>query len=116
MGSLSGSAMLDCGLLLLLAERPDHGYSLRDRLEKFGLHIHDEPGVLYRRLHVLERRGLIEHCLHRSSRGPTRKVYSATAVGMAELDNQASSLRDTFGIIRQWLIAHSDLIADDVDR
>ncbi|MBF6066119.1 PadR family transcriptional regulator [Nocardia terpenica] len=109
MASFSGSRMLDSSLLLLLAERPDHGYSLRNRLEHLGLDFHGEPGALYRRLHVLERRGLVEHRVDHSHNGRKKKVYSTTVAGIAELGSWASSLQGTLEIIQQWLAAHASL-------
>ncbi|MGW5324428.1 helix-turn-helix transcriptional regulator, partial [Rhodococcus pyridinivorans] len=61
--SVTSANLIDASLLMLVAERPDHGYALLDRLQIFGLELGDDLGVLYRRLHSLERRGLVEHQL-----------------------------------------------------
>jgi DNA-binding PadR family transcriptional regulator len=106
----TGSNLLDGSLLMLLAEQPDHGYALLDRLHIFGLDLGDDLGALYRRLHSLERRGLVEHYSSRSNKGPNRKVYRTTPVGTAALREWASSLRATHNAITRWLDAHTDLL------
>ncbi|WP_194814214.1 PadR family transcriptional regulator [Nocardia sp. XZ_19_385] len=103
------SHIVDGALLLLLAERADHGYSLLSRLEGLGIRVLDGPGALYRRLHALERKGLVVHEVGRSDKGPRRKIYTTTPLGSAALNERAISLRDARNTIDQWLHLHSNL-------
>lgn len=74
-------------ILLLLAERPCHGYELMSRLEEFGLGPGAmDPSVLYRLLRMMEREGLAVSSLDDSGSGPARKVYSLTPEGREVLD------------------------------
>ncbi|MGW5341329.1 PadR family transcriptional regulator [Rhodococcus pyridinivorans] len=108
--SVTSANLIDASLLMLVAERPDHGYALLDRLQIFGMELGDDLGVLYRRLHSLERRGLVEHQLSRSNKGPRRKVYQATPLGVRALHDWACSLRATHEAITHWLDANVALL------
>ncbi|HYZ57209.1 MAG TPA: helix-turn-helix transcriptional regulator [Streptosporangiaceae bacterium] len=71
-------------LLLLIHERPDHGYDLIDRLpclEVTGV----EPGHVYKMLRNLERRRLVASAWVTSPAGPARRQYELTALGKTEL-------------------------------
>jgi PadR family transcriptional regulator PadR len=78
-------------LLLLIAERPDHGYDLVERLERFGFDGSD-PGHVYRALRGLESRGLVRSAWRPSAVGPARRVYELTPQGEAELHLKARDL------------------------
>lgn len=68
-------------LLLLLSERPAHGYELIDRLGKdFGLTSVD-PGGVYRNLGRMEADGLLESGWETAGPGPARKTYRVTPEG-----------------------------------
>ena len=67
-------------LLLLLRERPDHGYELVDRLRILGLADGDSASI-YRTLRGLERNGLVRSVWRPSSTGPARRTYSLTGEG-----------------------------------
>lgn len=78
-------------LLLLIHERPGHGYELMERLGALG--VRDvEPGQVYRALRALER----EHCLVSvwvtSPTGPARRRYELTPEGLASLHGWAAQL------------------------
>jgi DNA-binding PadR family transcriptional regulator len=83
--------MHDCGcnylqacLLLLIAERPDHGYDLATRLAGCGLEMVDPPST-YRALRTLERECLVASEWAPSAGGPARRVYRLTTAGEAAL-------------------------------
>lgn len=100
-------ARCDCGegmprrfvrpfVLLLLAERPSHGYELAGSLKEFspeGLNV--EPSILYRMLRQMKEEGLATSSLDDSGSGPARKVYELTSEGREALDLWASSLEGT---------------------
>jgi poly-beta-hydroxybutyrate-responsive repressor len=91
--------MHECGcnylracLLLLIAERADHGYDLATRLTDFGLDALDTPGT-YRALRGLERDGMVASVWMRSVGGPARRVYRLTTAGEAALVTSGEELR-----------------------
>jgi DNA-binding PadR family transcriptional regulator len=77
-------------LLLLLAERPNHGYELIRLLEDRFLGLYTpSAGTIYPRLAALEEEGLVEH-----DEIEGRKVYRLTDAGRAELEVHRHELRD----------------------
>ncbi|ACZ00102.1 MULTISPECIES: PadR family transcriptional regulator [Thermomonospora] len=73
-------------LLLLIFERPGHGYELIERLE--GLGAEDvEPAHVYRVLRGLERKRLVASSWVPSDSGPARRRYELTPDGAAELES-----------------------------
>ncbi|MFG1791899.1 PadR family transcriptional regulator [Nocardia sp. NPDC049149] len=105
-----GASLIDGSILMLLVERPDHGYALLERLQVFGIEMNGEPGALYRRLHSLERKGLVEHSSIASIKGPPKKVYAATALGVVALRDWVSSVTDAHCAVERWLDAHEALL------
>lgn len=78
-------------LLLLLAEKPRHGYRLVDAFLGLGLGPIDRPSV-YRALADLEKDGFITHEVMASIAGSSRHVYSVTDDGLAALRSWTSVL------------------------
>jgi DNA-binding PadR family transcriptional regulator len=77
-------------LLLLLAERPCHGYELIRHMEDRFLGLYTpSAGTIYPRLAALEEEGLVEH-----EEIEGRKVYRLTEAGRAELEVHRHELRD----------------------
>jgi DNA-binding PadR family transcriptional regulator len=108
--SATSSNLIDGSLLMLLMERPDHAYTLLDRVEGLGLDLGSDLRILYRRLHSLEQRGLIEHRSTNSNKGPQRKVYRTTQSGARAVHDWATSLRFTYAALTHWLDGHSGLL------
>lgn len=79
--------MIPTASLLLLASRPDHGYSLVQRLKAAGFW-HAQAGSVYSQLRAMESRGLISASWDTESSGPPRKVFSVTALGREALERQ----------------------------
>ncbi len=68
-------------VLLLLAERPSHGYELADRVRGFGFP-DSTPNSLYRELRRLEEAGFVSSSWQADqTRGPARRVYRLTGPG-----------------------------------
>ena len=70
-------------ILIILSERPLHGYGLVERLSEmpmFGGHKPDGAGV-YRFLKTMEAKGLVASQWDTSQRGPARRSYEITAAG-----------------------------------
>ena len=83
---------MEPGLLLLLRERPAHGYELVSGLRELlpGDDV-DMPG-LYRVLRALEADGLVESEWHADAPGPARRTYRLTDEGRTLLDAWAGAL------------------------
>lgn len=75
-------------LLLLIAESPNHGYELMDRLGDMGLGPIDS-GAVYRALRSLNRSGLVQSWWEASASGPTRRRYRISPAGMDNLGARA---------------------------
>jgi PadR family transcriptional regulator PadR len=97
---------LQCCVLLLLRERPAHGYELLDRLKPFGI-ADGDPGNLYRRLRSLETQGMVRSEWETSGAGPRRRTYSLTARGDARLRAWAASLAETRRLLDYYLERHA---------
>lgn len=78
------SALLHPFLLLLIYERPGHGYDLIDRLEALGMP-DVEPGHVYRVLRGLERDRSLVSSWETDEAGPARRRYELTAKGGNDL-------------------------------
>jgi len=80
-------------LLLLLRERPAHGYDLLERLPELTGEARVEMGNLYRLLRGLEEEGLVSSEWDASSAGPAKRRYALTADGERLLDHWVEALR-----------------------
>jgi PadR family transcriptional regulator PadR len=80
-------------VLLLLAERPSHGYELADSLEGLLKEGKVDFGNLYRLLRSLEAEDLVRSSWSDEVPGPLKRTYELTREGAALLDAWAGSLR-----------------------
>jgi PadR family transcriptional regulator PadR len=79
-------------VLLLLRERPAHGYELLEQLpELTGERV--DMGNLYRFLRLLEAESLVSSEWDDEAPGPSKRVYELTDEGRTLLDEWASALR-----------------------
>ncbi|MFJ8577908.1 helix-turn-helix transcriptional regulator [Micromonospora sp. NPDC093277] len=84
-------SLLSPFLLLLILERPGHGYDLIERLETMG--VSDvEPGHVYRVLRGLERDRSVTSAWETDRTGPARRCYTLTAQGHDDLRSWATHL------------------------
>jgi poly-beta-hydroxybutyrate-responsive repressor len=90
-------------LLLLLRERPLHGYELLDRLPELGVEGRVDIGNLYRLLRALEGEGLVASEWSDELPGPARRTYELTDEGRRVLDTWAEALRRAQGAIGTFL-------------
>jgi PadR family transcriptional regulator, regulatory protein PadR len=93
-------------LLLLLAESPEHGYGLLDRLRLLCGSDNDASGV-YRALRNLEHQGLVCSSWSTSTPGPARRMYRLTPQGSEALAESVDSLRVTRSAIDAVLSRHA---------
>src|SRR5215475_3242036 len=92
MADLEPRNFLQPCLLLLLAERADHGYELASRMRP----LHDgegDSGGVYRALRGMEKHGLVRSEWRTSDVGPARRTYHITAAGLALLAHQVQELQ-----------------------
>jgi PadR family transcriptional regulator, regulatory protein PadR len=80
-------------LLLLLRERPMHGYELIERLpEVAGGETQVDVGNLYRILRALEEEGIVKSEWSAELPGPAKRTYELTDEGRRLLDRWAEAL------------------------
>jgi poly-beta-hydroxybutyrate-responsive repressor len=79
-------------VLLLLRDRPAHGYELLDQLAELLPGERVDMGNLYRVLRALEEDGLVSSEWDESSPGPAKRVYRLTPAGGAVLANWVAAL------------------------
>jgi poly-beta-hydroxybutyrate-responsive repressor len=80
-------------LLLLLRERPLHGYELLERIPELGIEGRVDIGNLYRLLRALEDEGLVSSEWSAELPGPAKRTYELTDEGRRLLDRWAEALR-----------------------
>lgn len=80
-------------ILLLLRERPAHGYDLLERLPELTGEQRVEMGNLYRLLRALEEEGLVSSEWDERSPGPAKRRYAISEHGRALLDQWVEALR-----------------------
>ena len=80
-------------LLLLLRERPAHGYELLEQLPSLTGEARVDMGNLYRVLRALEEDGLVTSRWEAGEPGPAKRIYDLTAAGRRLLDEWADALR-----------------------
>lgn len=86
-------ALMTAQVLLLLAERPRHGYELADALRAMRFE-HVTTSVVYRELARLEDARLVVSFWESSqARGPARHMYELTPEGRADLELCAADVR-----------------------
>ncbi|HHC09024.1 MAG TPA: PadR family transcriptional regulator [Actinobacteria bacterium] len=95
-------------LLVLIAERPSHGYDLMERLSELGLPRPD-PGSLYRTLRGLERDRLVTSAWVDSASGPPRRTYRLSDEGRDWLHVLAGAHRETRKILDRFLERYEGL-------
>ena len=91
-------------LLLLLRERPMHGYELIERLpEVTGAETRVDVGNLYRILRALEEDGIVSSEWNAELPGPAKRTYELTPAGRRLLDRWAEALRGAQAVIAGFL-------------
>jgi len=80
-------------LLLLLKQKPSHGYELMERLGADEQAPDVDPGLLYRTLRQLEEDGLVRSTWDTEGAGPARRLYELTPEGVEHLHAWAIEVR-----------------------
>jgi PadR family transcriptional regulator PadR len=85
---------LDLLILTIVANEPQHGYAIAQRLRQISREvIQVRQGSLYPALHRLEHRGLLAPEWRPSETGRDAKYYRLTKAGRAQLDTERDSWR-----------------------
>jgi PadR family transcriptional regulator, regulatory protein PadR len=91
-------------LLLLLRERPRHGYELLEGVPELAAEERRvDLGNLYRVLRALEDEGVVTSRWEAGVPGPAKRVYELTDAGRALLDEWAAALGRTQASISAFL-------------
>src|ERR1043166_8609902 len=90
-------------LLLLLRERPLHGYELIERLPEVAGEGRVDVGNLYRLLRALEAEGLVTSEWSAGPPGPAKRTYELTDEGRRLLDRWAEALRTSQVVVQSFL-------------
>lgn len=83
---------IEPALLLLLRDRPAHGYELAESLAELIPGRRVDLGNLYRTLRALEARGLVSSEWDAEAPGPAKRRYELTEAGHKLLGEWAASL------------------------
>jgi PadR family transcriptional regulator len=90
-------------LLLLLSERPAHGYELLEQLAELTGERRIDMGNLYRVLRALEEDGVVTSEWQDDAPGPTKRIYELTDDGRQLLDGWAEALRTNQELVSSFL-------------
>ena len=90
-------------LLLLLRDRPAHGYELVDSLAELMPGQRIDMGNLYRTLRALEAEGLVASEWDAEAPGPAKRRYELTAAGGRLLEQWATALSTARDRIESFL-------------
>src|SRR5438132_10454822 len=90
-------------LLLLLRERPLHGYELLERVSELGVEGGVDVGNVYRLLRSLEEEGIVGSEWNRELPGPAKRTYELTTAGRRVLDRWAEALGRAETVIQTFL-------------
>ncbi|MFE2597583.1 helix-turn-helix transcriptional regulator [Streptomyces sp. NPDC059396] len=101
-------ALMNPVILLLLAERPGHGYELTQRLGAFGW-AEAESAHVYRLLRGMEKCGQISSQWRASASGPARREYEITPAGSMSLSLWFVRLGELHGTLHLFLERYAQL-------
>jgi poly-beta-hydroxybutyrate-responsive repressor len=90
-------------VLLLLRDRPRHGYELLELVPELVGDERVDVGNLYRALRALEEDGIVRSEWSAELPGPAKRTYELTDDGNALLDRWAAALRESRIVTDAWL-------------
>jgi len=90
-------------LLLLLYEKPAHGYELIERLMQLGFDQSLDATTVYRNLRRMEEEGLVTSQWDTQRPGPARRLYQLTPEGEDLLHSWASAIRQRKETLEKFL-------------
>jgi PadR family transcriptional regulator, regulatory protein PadR len=90
-------------ILLLLRERPMHGYELLELVPQLTRNERVDVGGLYRILRSLEDESVVTSEWSAELPGPAKRTYTLTDSGRRLLDQWAEALRETESVVAAFL-------------
>jgi PadR family transcriptional regulator, regulatory protein PadR len=97
-------------LLLLLAEKPAHGYELMENLDQFDFDPRcKDPGQIYRTLRRMESEGMVISVWETGESGPARRSYEITPDGRDVLAAWMQTLEKRMIMVRKLLTRYGHL-------
>ena len=93
-------------LILLLLQKPAHGYELMERLSADADVPGADPGLLYRTLRQLETDGMLRSTWDTEGQGPARRLYKVTPEGVDFLHTWAARTRQIRERLGQFLVQY----------
>jgi len=103
-------------ILLLLSERPSHGYELLERLHEGSPETPADTALLYRTLRQMETDGLVRSSWETGEGGPARRLYVMTSEGVQCLHGWAANLRRTRDRLDEFMAVYERRFADSGGR
>ncbi len=101
-------------LLLLLADGPQHGYSLMEELSRRQLLGGDvDVGNLYRTLRRMEMEGMVVSAWSEPGPGPNKRVYRISPQGQELLQQWAGALEQRTLVINRFLTEYHRVFGPD---
>jgi poly-beta-hydroxybutyrate-responsive repressor len=99
-------------VLLLLRDRPAHGYELLERLAELLPGERVDMGNLYRVLRAMEEDGLVSSEWDEGSPGPAKRVYRVTGAGERVLADWVGALRAAHERITSFLTRYGEEVTN----
>lgn len=106
-----GPHLLKSWLLLLVSDRPSHGYQLVEALDDLGVRL-GNSGYVYRTLRAMEASGILASAWQHSGAGPPHRVYQLTAAGYQALDLCANGICTLDAQLHDYLARYQEARGD----
>lgn len=107
--------LLEPRILLIIAKKPSHGYYILEVLsEKLSINAPD-PGLIYRTLRQLEKRGLVKSSWETDGSGPARRIYEITNAGWERLEGWHITLKHHIKALSE-LLSDFESLKEEVSR
>lgn len=96
--------LIEPGILLLLKDKPSHGYDLTNKLADMDINEECiEAVVVYRTLRDMEKQELINSRWDTEGPGTARRVYEVTTAANAEVDKWSRGIEEEIGLLENLL-------------
>ncbi|MDN5346498.1 MAG: hypothetical protein PWP65_62 [Clostridia bacterium] len=97
-------------LLLMLYEKPTHGYELMENMGRLGFWEGvPDAGAVYRNLRRMEEEGLVKSNWSTEGSGPARRLYEITREGIDLLHDWAVAIRRHKAALETFLKRYESL-------
>jgi PadR family transcriptional regulator PadR len=97
---------IEPAVLLLLRERPMHGYELLELAPPLVGEERIDVGNLYRALRALEEDGVVRSEWSADLPGPAKRTYELTSEGTQLLERWAEALRENQALVTEFLLRY----------